>query len=333
MLSDFDLGRIKQEWDRCHNISEVARKTGFCRETIKRAIARRFKRAKRAKRISPVVRQRRRYLSLLAAKVGKKGHLSWPTYSSAEQLRVALASKHEVYASKRQIQYDLHSIGLKPYIRPRHATRRRADAVKRLAFAMKHRNTNWKKVVFTDESWLCCNERTGRVHWCKARKDVLAIEKKARWNVASIMIWAAIGYGYKSQLVIFPSKHVVDGEVRQFRLNAKSYTKRCLGTVVGDLQGKLLQQDGARSHAAASTTNYVLRRGIKLLEAWPAYSPDLNAIERIWKELHGRVGQRCPLTMEELTEVAKDEWRKLPQALIDAHCAHFPRQLRYLRGL
>jgi hypothetical protein len=42
---------------------------------------------------------------------------------------------------------------------------------------------------------------------------------------------------------------------------------------------------------------------------------------------------RDPLTMEELTEVAKDEWRKLPQELIDAHCKHFPRQLRAIRGL
>jgi transposase len=333
MLSDFDLGRIKQVWVTCGNVSEVSRQTGFARATICRAIGRHFKRAKRAPRISCVVLERRRALRVLARKVSKKGHLAWPTFSSSEQLRIALSTQFGLAVGKRQIQRDLHAIGFKPYIRPRHATRRRADAVKRLAFAKKHHRTDWKKVVFSDESWLCCNERTGRVHWCKKRSNVLAIEKKARWNVASIMIWGAIGFGYKSDLVIFPSKHVVEGELRQFRLNAKSYTTRCLRTVVGRLEGRLLQQDGARSHAAVSTTRYLKSRGVQLLEMWPPYSPDLNAIERIWKELHARVGQRCPLTVEELTAVAQDEWRKMPQALIDAHCRHFPHQLRAIRNL
>lgn len=323
MLSDFDLGRIKQVWDMIRNVAEVARQTGFARTTITRAIRRNFQRARRAPRISPAVAQRRCALSFLARRVSKKGHLCWPTFSSAEQLRVALQTRLGIQIGKRQVQRDLHAIGLHPYIRP----------VKRCEFAKKHQRTDWKKVVFSDESWLCCNERTGRVHWCKKRANVLAIEKKARWNVASIMIWAAVGFGFKSDLVIFPSKHVVEGELRQFRLNAKAYATRCLRTVIGRLGGRLLQQDGARSHAAASTTRYLASRGVQLLDGWPAYSPDLNAIERIWKELHARVGQRCPLTMEELTEVAKDEWRKLPQELIDAHCKHFPRQLRAIRGL
>jgi hypothetical protein len=331
MLSDFDLGRIKQAWERCRNVSEVARTTGFSRGAIQRAIERKFKRnAKRAPCVSPAVRRRRRILAVLAAKVSRKGHLTWPTYSSSEQLRIALSHCSEFSISKRQIQRDLHSLGLRAFVRPRHATRRRADEVKRADFAMKHRRTPWKKIVFSDESWLCCNERTGRIHWCKERSRVIAIEKKARWNVPSVMVWGAVGYGYKSELVIFPSKHVVDGELRQFRLDARMYAARCLRTVVGQLGGRFLQQDGARSHAAAYTTRYLTQRGVRLLDGWPPYSPDLNAIERIWKELHQRVGARCPLTMEELIAVAKDEWGKMPQGLIDAHCRHFSTQLRDL---
>lgn len=72
-----------------------------------------------------------------------------------------------------------------------------------------------KKVVFSDESWLCCNERTGRLQWCKKRDDALPLEKKARWNVPSIMVWATAGYDWKGPLIIFPSKHSKDGELRR----------------------------------------------------------------------------------------------------------------------
>jgi transposase len=330
MLSAFDLGRIKQEWLRTHNISAVAQATAFSRRAIKAAVDRNFCVATRLKGPSPVIKRRRRLLLTLVKKTSSKGHLKWPTYSSSEQLRVALATTSEFNVSKRQIRRDLHAMGYHPYIRPQHPTRRRADAVKRAAFAKKYKRTCWKKIVFSDESWLCCNERTGRVHWCRRRCEVLAIEKKARWNVPSVMVWGCIGHGYKSELVIFPSKHVVDGESRQFRLDAKMYVNRCLRTVSRQLRGRLFQQDNARAHSAQHTVRYLKGRGVELLEGWPAYSPDLNAIERIWKELHQRVGARCPLSMEELITVTREEWNKLPQGVIDAHCKHFSTQLRDL---
>ena len=75
---------------------------------------------------------------------------------------------------------------------------------------------------------------------------------------------------------------------------------------------------------------YLARKRIDVLADWPPYCPDLNAIERIWKELNARVGARCPMTMAELVTAAKEEWEALPQSVINSHCAHFPKQLRSL---
>lgn len=163
----------------------------------------------------------------------------------------------------------------------------------------------------------------------KSRKDVLPMEKKARWNVASIMVWGCVGYNWKSPLVIFPSKTNVDGELKQFRLDAASYVRRCLSTVSKQLveEKRLFQQDGARSHAAKSTKEYLQKKGVELLDPWPPYSPELNAIERVWKELNARVGERCPMSVPELIAATKEAWEEIPQEVINAHCQHFRTQL------
>ena len=136
----------------------------------------------------------------------KKAHRAWPRYSSCKQMQGALHQRSGRLVSTRSINRALHQAGLKPYVRKAHPTRSRSDLLKKKAFAQKHRDIQWKKVVFSDESWLCCNERTGRIHWTDSQKNVLAIEKKARWNVPSILVWGSVGYNFKGPLIIFPSK-------------------------------------------------------------------------------------------------------------------------------
>lgn len=201
-------------------------------------------------------------------------------------------------------------------------------------FKTRHMNrTPGNRVMFTDESWLTCNEFTGRWQWVAPGEQPLQIERKARWNVPSVMIWAAVGVGFKSRLVMFPSKQLdEDGHPSIFRLNAQSYIRRCLSTVCQELTNPrkqwILLQDGARSHVAKETKAYLKRKGIKYLEDFPPYSPDLNMIEAVWKELITRVGAKSPTTAEELMQAAKEAWDELPQRVIDAHCRHWDNALR-----
>ena len=87
-------------------------------------------------------------------------------------------------------------------------------------------------------------------------------------------------------------------------------------------------QDGARSHVSKKTLSYLDRKKVNYIRGWPPYSPDWNAIERVWADLQNRIGARCPMTVDELIEVATDEWNKLPQQLIDNHCEHFVNQMK-----
>ncbi len=332
MLTSEDIGAIRQAYKTCKTHSGVARATGFNRRTVAAVVNRGFQRATYKRRPPPRIAARRRKLLALTKLTITRGHRKWPRFSSSKQLRAALATHTGEYLSDRQIRFDLSALGMKSYCRPLHPTRSKADLRSRREFAKKYKRADWKKVVFSDESWLCCNERTGRRQWCRRRCDALPMEQKARWNVASIMVWATVGYNWKGPLIIFPSKHSVDGELRQFRLDSKAYVKRCLSKVVQELknEARIFQQDGARSHAAKHTMEYLAKKKVVAMTEWPAYSPDLNAIERLWKELNARVGARCPLTEQELVVAAQEEWLRMPQELINRHCRHFQRQLRAL---
>ena len=48
----------------------------------------------------------------------------------------------------------------------------------------------------------------------------------------------------------------------------------------------------------------------------PPYSPDLNPIENLWADLARRVEKFQCETMEELQDIAADEWKKTPKKLL-----------------
>ena len=51
---------------------------------------------------------------------------------------------------------------------------------------------------------------------------------------------------------------------------------------------------------------------------WPALSPDLNPIERVWDE-HGRCVRRRvnpPESIDQLQRALTDEWNNIPQAFV-----------------
>lgn len=311
-----------------YSCARAAREIGVNEKTARKYCSQRFK-GNQYKERSQSVKLARRNSTIrrLATLTSKKGDKVFPTHGSSSAIRRALFAQTKELLSTRQVRRCLRSGGLRPYVRRRVPTRSAKEMNAKKAFAKRQlKNKKWRSIVFSDETWLSCNEVTGRVQWAARRSQVLPVERKARWNVPSIMIWAAIGVGYKSDMIIFPPRKTdADGELRTFRLDSKSYVRRCLQYVVPAIvaRGKILQQDGARSHASKHVREYLKRKGVNYIEDWPPYSPDLNMIEPLWKTLAAEVGKQCPQSQDELVAAAKKAWRELPQHVVDRHVLHF----------
>lgn len=54
-------------------------------------------------------------------------------------------------------------------------------------------------------------------------------------------------------------------------------------------EGKLLVLDGCRVHTSATMVAWLEKNGIRVLDGWPSYSPDLNPIENYWSMLNREV--------------------------------------------
>ena len=93
------------------------------------------------------------------------------------------------------------------------------------------------------------------------------------------------------------------------RLNAQAYVEMLEARGIHNFlhwcgDNSLFQQDGAPCHTAASTMRWFRERGVRVLQNWPANSPDLSPVEQIWaivkRYILQRFVMRTPLTLAQL---------------------------------
>lgn len=99
-----------------------------------------------------------------------------------------------------------------------------------------------------------------------------------------VMVWSGIRCRQQTQL------HSIDGN-----LNAQIYRDEILRPIVMPFIHRhqlMLQHDNARPNVAKISTQFLEAGNIL---AWPAYSPDMSPIERVWDVLDQHVGQRVPI--------------------------------------
>ena len=172
-----------------------------------------------------------------------------------------------------------HSLGFN-FLPPRSSVKLTEHAKNiRIQWANFHlRNgTNFKNVVFSDESLF---QLYNGNRWLRRRSDdyspQVCSEKVA--HPPKVMIWGAIGYNFKSNLIFFEGP--VNTESYVFDIIIDSDVLNGADKVYG--HGKwVLQQDNARPHIANETYQLLDYFGAIFMDDWPPYWPDLNIIETI----------------------------------------------------
>ncbi|KAJ6227368.1 transposable element-related [Anaeramoeba flamelloides] len=148
---------------------------------------------------------------------------------------------------------------------------------------------DWQKVVFSDETWFYLEGSCGK-------------------------IWRQWG---------------------ELEVNAESYRKclvsKCgLFTGMDNLHGKknwLFMQDGAPAHTAKTTITY-LEKKCKILQNWPANSPDLNPIENLWGIMSRRLNEIDIKTVKNLEKVVREVWKNIDWLMIENLINSMERRLK-----
>jgi transposase len=172
----------------------------------------------------------------------------------------------------------------------------------RVSWATKNKDMDIEFVVWTDETTF---EALGPC----AEQLILPGQQRRSLHTKQcpdkVMVWGAIGLSGK----IFLKK--LDKYV-----TSKTYCET-LSEFLKELRHHfpvrklVLQQDNARPHVASATTLWMKRQGVKVLEAWPPYSPDLNPIEEIWAWMKRKVREIGPSNRSDLEAAIDEVWEEL----------------------
>ncbi|GFX91224.1 transposable element Tcb2 transposase [Trichonephila clavipes] len=178
------------------------------------------------------------------------------------------------------------------------------------------RDNKWGRVNFTDESRFSLSSDSHRILiWRErgSRNHPSNIIERERYGGSGVLVWGSIMLGSRTDLPIFDAGSV----------NGTRYCNEILLPYVRlfrDAMGLqfLFMNDNAPCHRTVAAEQLLESEDIERMD-WPARSPDLNPIERVWGFLGRRLAARTlpPVTIRELRLALQDEWAAMPQQLID----------------
>lgn len=308
------------------------------------------------------IKRRRDLVKGIASEMVVKADTEYPANPSAGSIQSALARRHSISVTCSTIRSDLKAAGMVCRRRTKVPLVRHDNFKQRYEFTKRVRQLRYKgsSIVFTDEKIFETNDNACPTSYVP-RECAPHAREVSRWP-HRIMVWAAIGKGFKFLVVLdnnmasqkakatasaTPSKagkkqagkkltkaaqKAADVKTAKRGINSEDYIRQVLAPFIAlkkklKLQHTVFQQDGASIHTSKMTQEYLAANSLTTLK-WPAKSPDLNPIERMWAVLQRRVGDTHPLTMNDLRESIVACFDALEQSTIDSIVDGFDRRVQ-----
>lgn len=191
------------------------------------------------------------------------------------------------------------------------------------------------KTFFTDEKRFTVepprNSQNDRVYADVPHKNDIQDERLyATRSHFSASVMVSVGVSKLGKTPVFFIEQGV-------KINAEYYCTSLLHEMLPEMRMLakggyfLFQQDGATSHTAKSTIEYLKRNVPELLEPtdWPPNSPDLNPVDYgIWENLAERVYRIKIRDVAHLRTLIIEKWEEIPQEQVDRAINQFKPRLR-----
>lgn len=288
------------------------------------------------------IKKRQTLACSLARKIKRVGGVDYPMFPSSPSIAKEM-TRRGIQISPTTVRRLLKNGGMVSKVRRRVPTREEGTRKARLAFCKTIRKKDDKLMLFSDEHNQNNNDHTARRMFVDAKIGcAISRQMKAPWNTARVHVWGAIGYNFKSKLVIFDENEPrVRGQPKAaYRINSERYQHLCLDPLVaqlkreGRLKESIFMQDGARIHTAKKTTEHLEDLGLRFLRNWPPHSPDLNPIEHVWKHMNEYAAYQHPQNRDELVQAMQDFWDNvLTMDVINKYALDFhPRTQRCIKA-
>jgi transposase len=223
-----------------------------------------------------------------------------------------------------------------------------ANKAQRLAFCLRERRRDWRRVMITDRVRFYHRYPGARVRpsrWVTRKRQGNAVAYRPN-KPSCLNVYAGITrYGVtKLHIVTGTTRHTSDyknlkGEPAS-NITKAEYTHVVARTLLPEgrrifsgqgLSSWVLQQDGDPCHRAAKPQvdawNTTRPGPVELLEGWPGNSPDLSPIENVWGWVDAKVAAMGCKTLDEYKTAVTETFLNIPRSMLRNLFDSIPRRL------
>ena len=158
-----------------------------------------------------------------------------------------------------------------------------------------NKDTDWEKVVFTDETDFRLGSMKTKRWMKKDQQNTTSIRKLSK----KVNVWAAISYNSKSSIKTFTQN--MDSEFYVEILMEKLSEIKEIG------EDMMFQCDNDSKHVSKMAKEFYKKNKLKKME-WPSNSPDLNPIENVWALMKRKIDNHETKKICELIELVDTTW-------------------------